>query len=42
MSMQRRYDRFAKNGASPLDGVYEYKKKVRRQTAYDRIRKGGP
>jgi hypothetical protein len=26
----------------PLDGVYEYKKKVRRQTAYDRIRKGGP
>jgi hypothetical protein len=26
----------------PLDGVHEYKKKVRRQTAYDRIRKGGP
>ena len=24
-----------------LDGVYEYKKKVRRQTAYDRIRKRG-
>ena len=26
----------------PLEGVYEYKKKVRRQTAYDRIRKGDP
>jgi hypothetical protein len=24
-----------------LDGVYDHKKKVRRQTAYDRIRKGG-
>jgi hypothetical protein len=25
-----------------VEGVYEYKKKVRRQTAYERIRKGGP